>query len=151
MPWWGWIIFGAFLLGSELLGIDAAFYLVFIGLAAILTGMLELVGLEMETWAQWLVFSGLSLGAMVLFREQVYKKIRGGGIGYKTGPAGGTLKLEETLASGDSCRMAYRGTTWKVLNKGSQTLEKGANVQIDSVDGLTLVVTQTNSNSKDKV
>jgi len=30
MPWWGWIIFGALLLGSELMFIDAAFYLVFI-------------------------------------------------------------------------------------------------------------------------
>ena len=34
MPWWGWIIFGALLLGSELLIVDAGFYLVFIGIAA---------------------------------------------------------------------------------------------------------------------
>ena len=39
MPWWGWIIFGALLLGSELLIVDAGFYLVFIGIAAAITGL----------------------------------------------------------------------------------------------------------------
>ena len=34
MPWWGWITIGAILLGSEMLLIDAQFYLVFLGLAA---------------------------------------------------------------------------------------------------------------------
>ena len=73
MPWWGWIIFGALLFGSELMFIDAAFYLVFIGLAAIITGLTEMLGLSLEYWAQWMLFAGLSLVAMVLFREQLYK------------------------------------------------------------------------------
>ena len=97
MPWWGWMIFGAFLLGSELLAIDAAFYLVFIGFAAILTGVAELIGLELEFWAQWVLFAGLSLVAMVLFRKQLYEKIRGGGIGFDASPTGDILKLKETL------------------------------------------------------
>ena len=36
------MIIGALLLGSELLGVDAAFYLVFIGLAAMATGLRRL-------------------------------------------------------------------------------------------------------------
>ena len=31
MPWWAWIVVGAFLLASELALIDAQFYLVFFG------------------------------------------------------------------------------------------------------------------------
>ena len=50
MPWWGWMIFGALLLGAELLGVDAGFYLVFIGLAAALTGLLELAGLGLAAF-----------------------------------------------------------------------------------------------------
>ena len=34
MPWWGWMIVGALLLGSELMIVDAGFYLVLIGIAA---------------------------------------------------------------------------------------------------------------------
>jgi membrane protein implicated in regulation of membrane protease activity len=140
MPWWGWMIFGAFLLGSELLAIDAAFYLVFIGFAAILTGVTELIGLELEFWAQWVLFAGLSLVSMVLFRKQVYEKIRGGGIGFDASPTGDILKLKQTLQPGDSCRMAHRGTTWKILNQSSETIEKGSSVQVASVEGLTLVI-----------
>ena len=65
MPWWGWIIFGALLLGSELMFIDAAFYLVFIGLAAIITGVVGLSGMDLEYWVQWILFAGLSLVAGV--------------------------------------------------------------------------------------
>ena len=141
MPWWGWIIFGALLLGSELMFIDAAFYLVFIGLAAIIVGLVEQFGVSLEYWAQWMLFAGLSLVSMVLFREQLYKKLRGSsGAGYETGPAGEIIKLEENLSPGDSCRMAYRGTTWTVLNDGANAVAVNENVRIDSVDGLTLKI-----------
>ena len=39
MTWWGWIIAGAILLGAELTFVNAQFYLVFIGSAAILVGL----------------------------------------------------------------------------------------------------------------
>ncbi len=141
MPWWGWIIFGALLLGSELMFIDAAFYLVFIGLAAIITGLAGLLGMSLEYWVQWILFAGLSLVAMVLFRRQLYKKLRGGNsTGYQTGPAGETVKLEQDLAPGDRARISYRGTTWTILNMGTEVMSKGENVRIHSVDGLTLKI-----------
>lgn len=141
MPWWGWIIFGALLFGSELMFIDAAFYLVFIGLAAVIVGLVDLLGVSLEFWVQWMLFAGLSLVSMVLIRDQVYKKLRGGsGPGYVTGPAGETIKLVEDLAPGEACRMSYRGTNWTVLNAGVDAMTSGENVRINNVDGLTLKV-----------
>ena len=141
MPWWGWIIFGVLLFGSELMLIDAAFYLVFIGLAAIIVGLVELLGLSLQYWQQWMLFAGLSLVSMVLFRQQLYQKLRGGsGPGYEAGPAGETIKLEQDLAPGDSCRMSYRGTTWTVFNADADAMTNGEKVHIDSVDGLTLKI-----------
>ena len=140
MPWWGWIIFGAFLFGSELLLVDAAFYLVFIGIAAIVTGLVGLVGLQLEHWAQWLLFAVLSLSSMVLFREKLYKKIRGGGPGFDASPNGEILKLQESLQPGDRCRMEHRGTNWTILNSSAEAIEKGSNVQVTSVEGLTLKI-----------
>ncbi len=142
MPWWGWIIVGALLLGSELMVVDAAFYLVFIGVAAIITGLVLLGGAELALWMQWLLFAGLSIIAMVLFRGRLYQMLRGGATDYKSGPAGESLQLAETLEPGDSCRMNYRGTTWTVLNEGSTTIEKGDRVKIKRVDGLKLIVNQ---------
>ena len=151
MPWWGWIIFGALLFGSELMFIDAAFYLVFIGLAAIITGLVDLLGFSLEYWAQWMLFAGLSLVSMVLFRQQLYQKLRGGsGPGYESGPAGETIKLGQDLAPGDSGRMSYRGTTWTVLNADADAVTNGEKVRIDRVDGLTLEIVKLTINSGEK-
>ena len=43
MAWWGWIAVGTLLLCAELFAIDLEFYLVFIGLGAIIVGIVELV------------------------------------------------------------------------------------------------------------
>ena len=54
MPWWGWLILGIGLLGVEMFVVDAQFYLVFIGVAAALVGLLGLTGIALPQWAQWL-------------------------------------------------------------------------------------------------
>ncbi|MDH5353821.1 MAG: NfeD family protein [Gammaproteobacteria bacterium] len=146
MPWWGWMIFGAFLLGSELLGVEAGFYLVFIGLAAVMTGFLEVFGLELDPWIQWVIFSVLGLMLMVLFRKKLYEKLRGDGVGYDSGPAGDYVEIAETLSPGGKGRLSYRGTDWTVINEGSEAVEKGSNVRISSVNGLTLIINQEDKN-----
>mgnify|MGYP002632341543 CR=1 FL=1 len=146
MPWWGWIIFGAFLLGSELMMVDAGFYLVFIGIAAMLTGLVELSGAGLEPWLQWLLFAVISLVAMVFFRRKVYDMLRGSKTDYAQGPVGDSVQLSETLAPGERCRMPFRGTDWTVLNAGTKTVEKGTYAQIAQVDGLTLKIMNAEEN-----
>ena len=138
MPWWGWMIVGALLLGSELLIVDAGFYLVFIGIAAAITGLVELAGLGLEPWVQWILFSVIALILMVFFRKKLYAKLSGSGIGYETGPKGEIVTVEQPLQPGETGRLAYRGTEWTVVNTSEQTFEQGQHVQISSVDGLTL-------------
>ena len=138
MPWWGWVILGLILLGSELLLIDAGFYLVFIGIAAALTGFVVLADLGLELWHQWILFSALALVLMVLFRKKLYAKLRGAGIGYETGPAGEIVTLEAALEPGASSRMAYRGTDWTIVNDSGQAFSAGQRARITRVDGLTL-------------
>lgn len=140
MPWWGWMIFGFVLLGSELLVVDAAFYLFFVGIAAVITGLVGLAGLTLEPWAQWLLFAVLAIVAMVLFRKRVYEKLRGRVPDYETGPAGELLMIDETLNPGGSCRLTYRGTTWNVVNRSESVIEKGGSVRIGRVEGLTLII-----------
>jgi len=148
MPWWGWIIFGALLLGSELLIVDAGFYLVFIGIAAALTGLIELAGIGLEPWLQWVVFSITSLVLMVLFRKKLYDKLRGSGVGYETGPSGEIVTVEQTLQPGETGRLAYRGTEWTVVNNSDQAFVQGQHVQISSVEGLTLKLDTVKSSSQ---
>jgi membrane protein implicated in regulation of membrane protease activity len=140
MPWWGWVIFGSFLLGSELFLVDVGFYLVFIGIAAILTGLAGLLGLGLEPWAQWLLFAGLGLVSMVFFRQRLYNMLKGSSTDYDDGLSGEVILLDESLSPGASCRQTYRGTTWTVVNRGEQAISKGDEATIDRVEGLSLII-----------
>jgi len=139
MDWWAWFVLGAFLMGVELVAIDAAFYLMFIGIAAVLTGLAVLSGLSPEAWMQWVLFAVLALSSMLMFRKRLYEKLRGNAPGFDV-LTGEFLELEEDLKAGATCRLAFRGSTWKVKNKGPESLAKGASVQINRVNGLTLIV-----------
>jgi membrane protein implicated in regulation of membrane protease activity len=138
MPWWSWMIIGAVLLGAELLGVDAAFYLVFIGFAAALVGLVELAGAGLEAWVQWILFSIIAVVMMVLFRRKLYGMMRGSAVGYETGPAGETVTVSEALEPGHSGRLNYRGTDWTIVNDGGVTIAAGQQARIVAVDGLKL-------------
>jgi inner membrane protein len=130
MPWWGWVVTGFLLLGAEMFGVDAQFYLVFIGAAAIVVGLLEASGLHLPDWAQWLTFTVLAVGCMALFRARLYRRFRA--------HAGDRLTVPETLAAQASCRVEYRGTTWTARNTDDAPLAAGSEAEVWEVAGLTL-------------
>ena len=140
MPWWGWMIFGLFLLASELVAVEAGFYLVFLGIAAILTGVLSASGFLPEPWAQWVAFSVLAIVSMVLFRKRLFQMLRGNGAVYKDGLSGEKIRLDVSLEPGQSCRQSFRGTDWTIVNRGGERLEAQSEVTIDSTEGLTIIV-----------
>ena len=75
MLWWQWIILGLVLLGAEMM-VDAEFYLVFLGVSAIGVGLLGLVWIDSPLWAEWVLFSVLSVASLLLFRSKVYSRLR---------------------------------------------------------------------------
>ncbi len=138
MTWWSWMILGAVLLGVEMFAIDAQFYLVFLGVSALIVGLASMFGLVMPEWAQWIAFASLSLISFFTFRKSLYAKIRGGAVGFNETLAGKSVKVDEELAPGDETRLAYRGTKWTAKNVGSQAIAAGGRATIVEVDGLTL-------------
>jgi membrane protein implicated in regulation of membrane protease activity len=140
MQWWAWIAVGAILLGSELSVVNAQFYLVFVGSAALIVGFLALAGLSMAVWLQWLLFTMLAALSMVFFRRRIYERLRHNLPVMKHGPSGGTVIVPSALAPGGSCRLEYQGSSWSAVNSGHASIEAGAPARIVRVDGLTLVV-----------
>jgi membrane protein implicated in regulation of membrane protease activity len=140
MDWWAWIAVGAILLGSELAFVDAQFYLVFIGAGAFVVGLLQLAGLNMAPWLQWLVFAALAASSVFTFRRRIYDRLRSGLPAMKGGPAGETVILPTTLPPGETCRLEFRGGSWSAINGGTAEIAAGAKARIARVDGLTLVV-----------
>jgi membrane protein implicated in regulation of membrane protease activity len=140
MPWWGWIAVGAILLGSELMLVDAEFYLVFLGVAALAVGLAGLAGYGGPEWVQWLAFGLLSLGFMVAFRSRLYRKLRGNPPGYTDSVVGQVLSMDEGLAPEAETRIEFRGTTWRVRNTGQEAIAPGGKARIEQAEGLTLHV-----------
>jgi inner membrane protein len=141
MPWWGWLVAGAVLLGVEMFVIDAQFYLVFLGISAALVGLIGLAGVGMPEWAEWLVFAALALITMVSFRRRVYQFVRG-----RTGAVeerltlGDRVVIPTRLEPGQSCRVDYRGSSWTARNVDEIGIDAGNEAVISRVDGLTLHV-----------
>jgi len=140
MAWWTWCILGVALLGMELFAVDAQFYLVFAGLAAVVVGLLGLVGIDLPVWAQWLSFAALSLVAMFTIRRQVYQKLLSKPLGKVNTDIDQRIVLGQELAPGKSCRIEYRGSGWTAINVGQQVIPAGGDARIDSIEGLTLHV-----------
>lgn len=140
MSWWGWVIAGAILLGAELAFVNAQFYLVFIGSAAIVAGMITAVTPALAAWAQWSIFAILALVSMVTFRSRIYQRLRGNAPSVDTGPVGGVITLQVALAPGESCQTEHGGTFWTVRNDGDRPIPVGARARVANVHGLTLLV-----------
>jgi membrane protein implicated in regulation of membrane protease activity len=139
MTWWGWVIAGAILLGAELTFVSAHFYLVFIGGAAIVAGLLTALAAP-PPWIQWTLFAALAVISMLAFRSRVYQRLRGALPTVKTGPVGGVLTLNTALPVGASCQSEHNGTVWTVQNDGHAPIVPGTRVRITSVRDLTLLV-----------
>jgi membrane protein implicated in regulation of membrane protease activity len=140
MVWWGWVVIGVLLLGAELFIIEADFFLVFLGAAAIVTGLLGVAVPTVPEWAQWLVFAGLALVSMVLFRKRVYRLLRRDVPDMPDDMLREELVLPVGLPSGSSCRVELRGSTWTARNVGPETIPPGVKVRVVGVDGITLRV-----------
>ena len=138
MHWWAWVVIGAILLGSELAFVEAQFYLVFLGAAALVVGLLDFSGVPLPWWGQWVVFALLSVSSMVLFRAKLYHLLRKEIPTMKSGPVGDAVVVPIDLEPGAICRLDYRGSTWEARNDSEQTLVAGSEVRILRVDGLTL-------------
>ncbi len=148
MPWWSWMVLGGVLLAAELMLVDAAFYLVFVGIAAILTGFGVMFSLlPFAEWMQWLVFGALAAVTMVLFRERLYRRLRPAVAGFQDGPEGGLVDVPQALGPGASCRAEWRGSTWTITNRGSAAIAAGARARILRRRGLGLEVAGEDENA----
>jgi membrane protein implicated in regulation of membrane protease activity len=140
MEWWAWIAVGAILLVSELAFVDAQFYLVFVGAAALVVGFLNLAELLPAVWMQWLVFAVLAVFSMVAFRRRIYERMRRKLPAMKQGPVGQSVVLPAELKPGETCRLEYCGSSWDAVNGGKTAIAAGERAHIDRVSGLTLVI-----------
>jgi len=140
MSWWAWVIAGAILLGAELSFVNAQFYLVFVGAAAIATGLVAALVPALGAWMQWAVFAMLALLSMVGFRTRIYDRLGNRDPAPRAATALSEITLHESLAPGASCQAEHAGSFWTVRNDGQSPIAAGERAHVVHRDGLTLTV-----------
>ena len=140
MAWWGWLIVGALLMGTELTAVDSAFYLIFVGAAAICLGIMGLGGFVLPVWGQWLLFSVLAIVSLVLFRRKLYEKLRGGLPEFQNTAVGAVVTVKENVPRGGQTRVRLRGTQWTAVNVGPAPITAEADARVVDADGVNIKI-----------
>jgi membrane protein implicated in regulation of membrane protease activity len=139
MTWWAWVLLGLGLLGLEVLT-PGGFFVLFFGLAALVVGGLAGLGLTGPAWLQWLLFSALAVGSLVLFRRRLVERLRATGDAAVGGLVGDVAILLDDLAPGAVGKAELRGTAWSVRHDGPELLARGRRCRVERVEGLLLHV-----------
>ena len=141
MEWWHWLAAGLILVALEMAA-SGGFYVIFFGIAALVIGGLQLIGLAGPLWFQFLLFSVLSVVSLVFFRRPLMRWLRldTPGRGDMDTPVGETAIPQEDIAPGAVGRAELRGATWTARNASPVTLPRGQRCTVVRVDRLTIVL-----------
>jgi membrane protein implicated in regulation of membrane protease activity len=135
---WAWIILGIALIGLELLAPGVFF--IWLGLAAIATGLLDAV-LGLSWQAASLIFAALSVAAVLVGRSLMRPSLQHDTQADRLNQRGQSLvgqvfTLEAPIKDGEG-RIRVGDSSWRVT--GADRFA-GAKVRVVRVDGATLVV-----------
>jgi hypothetical protein len=140
MSWWAWVLLALVLFGVEALT-PGGFFVLFFGCGALVVGLLGSAGITGPVWVQWLLFSVISIGSLVLFRNRLLAALDLDGDRKPVDTlVGETTVLLDDLAPGGVGKAELRGTTWTVRSSETSRLERGRRCRVERVDGLTLWV-----------
>lgn len=141
MAWWIWILLGLALLAFEAMT-PGGFFTLFFGIGAIVVGILVALEVGGPPWAQWLLFSFLSIVSLALFRRRLqhWMESRPPVQPPVDSLVGADAVLLDELAPGGVGKAELRGTSWNVRSDSPAAIPKGTRCRVERADGLTLWV-----------
>jgi membrane protein implicated in regulation of membrane protease activity len=138
IEWWHWLALGLILVALELAA-SGGFYVIFFGIAALAIGALRLLDLAGPVWLQVLLFTLISVGALMFFRRPMLRWLQlDGGAGDVDSLVGETAFVLEEIQPGAIGRAELRGSVWTARNHANVPLQKGQRCTVVSVDRLTI-------------
>jgi membrane protein implicated in regulation of membrane protease activity len=143
MIWWSWFLVGLALMAMEMLT-PGGFFLLFFGLAALVVGALLAFGLDLPAWLQWVLFPGLSIALLLLFRGPLLARMKAAEPRHRDVDSllGESATVLEDLPPGAQGKAELRGSAWTARNAGSSVLLKGQRSRVKRVDGLTIWIAE---------
>jgi len=139
MAWWIWIVAGAVLLSAEVV-IATDFYLVFLGIAALVLGLLGLFHVVPPDWLQFLLFAAVAAALMVSYQRHWKRRLMTPD--REMGPelVGEVGVAQGAIPPGGRGRVDLRGATWAARNDGEEEIPAETHCVVQHVEGLNLHV-----------
>ncbi|HET9261655.1 MAG TPA: NfeD family protein [Vicinamibacterales bacterium] len=137
MSWWHWLVLGLILVLLEMAA-SGGFYVIFFGVAAIVISGLHLFDLAGPIWFQLMLFSLISVGALLFFRAPLLRLMQPDSPADRDSPVGDIAIPQEDIAPGAVGRAELRGTVWSARNLDSAVLARGQRCRVVQVDRLML-------------
>jgi len=139
MLWWMWLAGGLALMVLEL-ATPSGFFILFFGLGALTVGALQRLGVVEAGWLQWLLFTALSLGYLLIFREKLQARFQAPPPLDVDSLVGVLAVPQGAIEPGDVGRVEVRGSTWSARNVATVPIYTGQRCTVVTVDGLLLGV-----------
>ena len=137
MTWWFWVALGL-VLGAIELATPGGFFIIFFGVAAVAVGLVQLGGLELPAWAQWLAFPILAIVALRLFRQPLLAWLQPAGAAPVDSMVSEVAVPVAVIEPGQHGRAELRGTLWSAHNVGATAVSAGQRCRVVAVNGLQL-------------
>lgn len=138
MQWWIWILVGFGLLAVEF--VSTTLHLGLFAVGAFTVAILVAVGVPLPLWGQLVVFTGVSLVSLLVFRPILVRKLRLDKPSRVDTMVGEAAVALEDIGIASLGRAEMRGSTWSARNVGATALARGQRCTVESVDGLVLHV-----------
>jgi inner membrane protein len=140
ITWWHWLVLGLLLITLEMAA-SGGFYVIFFGVAALVIGILALFGLAGPLSLQVLMFSVLSVAALMLFRRPLMRWMNLDAAVSEVDTLVGELAVPlDDMPPGSVGRAELRGTVWTARNSAPVMLARGQRCTVVSVDRLTILI-----------
>ena len=138
--WWHWLVLAVVLALAEM-AIAGGFYMIFFGVAAAIVGLLSWAGLAGPAWLQLMLFAGIAVGSLLLFRARLLRWLQGD----PQSPAVDSLigdigVVARDLAPNEVGKVELRGASWSARNASTAVLRAGQRCRVVRMDGLMLYV-----------
>jgi membrane protein implicated in regulation of membrane protease activity len=117
------------------------FFILFFGVGAVAVGVLDLLGLTLDTPWQVILFLAISIVALLVFRKPMKEWFAGMVPSGKVDSLiGEVAQAMEDIPGGGLGKVELRGSAWNARNLGVEPIPRAARCRVENVDGLTLHV-----------
>ncbi|MFZ2492100.1 MAG: NfeD family protein [Thermoanaerobaculia bacterium] len=138
MSWWIWVLAGLFLLAIEFA--TTTMHIGLFAVGALVVAVLVAFGLDLPLWSQLLIFTSVSLIALLFIRPVIMRKLNLRPTTVVDSLAGETATATTAIDADGEGKVELRGSTWMAKNSGASPLRAGDRCLVERVDGLVLYV-----------